>query len=100
MRGDDNSNFQVWEVMSAGRIPIIIDTNQQFPNLGDLKWEDFSVLVPYSELHRIGEIVQNFHDSMSDEEFRQACRKSREAFEYLLPHNFILETLKKKLSSR
>ncbi len=99
MRGDDNSNFQVWEVMSAGRIPIIIDTNQQFPNLGDLKWEDFSIIVPYSELYRIGEIVQEFHDSMSDEEFRQACMKSRVAFEYLLPHNFILKALKNKLSS-
>jgi hypothetical protein len=99
MRGDDNSNFQVWEVMSAGRIPIIIDTNQQFPNLGSLKWEDFSVIVPYSELHRIGEIVQKFHDSISDEEFRQACMKSRAAFEYLLPHNLILEGLKNKLSS-
>jgi hypothetical protein len=99
MRGDDNSNFQVWEVMSAGRLPIIIDTNQQFPNLGDLKWEDFSVLVPYSQLHRIGEIVQKFHDSMSDDEFKQACMKARAAFEYLLPHNFILEGLKNKLSS-
>jgi len=100
MRGDDNGNFQVWEAMSAGRLPIIIDTNQQFPNLGDLKWEDFSVLVPYSELYRIGEIVQKFHDSLSDEEFKQACIKSRAAFEYLLPHNFILEALKNKLSSR
>jgi hypothetical protein len=100
MRGDENSSLQLWEVMSAGRIPIIIDTNQQFPNLGSLKWEDFSVIVPYSELHRIGEIVQKFHDSMSDEEFRQACMKSRAAFEYLLPHNFILEALKNKLSSR
>jgi len=99
MRGDDNGNFQTWETMSAGRIPIIIDTNQQFPDLGDLRWEDFSVIVPYSEVYRIGEIVQKFHDSMSDEEFRQACMKSRAAFEYLLPHNFILRTLNDKLNN-
>jgi len=99
MRGDENANYQVLEVMSAGHIPIIIDTNQQFPDLGDLKWEDFSVIVPYSQLYRIGEIVQKFHDSMSDEEFRQACMKSRAAFEYLLPHNFILRTLNNKLNN-
>ncbi|MBE9126899.1 MULTISPECIES: exostosin domain-containing protein [unclassified Coleofasciculus] len=99
MRGDSNSGFQLWEVMSAGRIPIIIDTNQQFPNLGDLKWEDFSVIVPYSDLHRLGEIVQKFHDSLSDEKFRQACQKSRAAFEYLLPHNFILDALRDNLLS-
>lgn len=100
MRGDDNGCNQLWEVMSAGRIPIIIDTNQQFPNLGDLKWEEFSVIVPFSQVHQIGDRVQKFHDSLSDETFRQACQKSRIAFEYLLPHNFVLAALSNKLSSQ
>ena len=100
MRGDVNGCFQLWEVMSAGRIPIVIDTNQQFLNLGDLKWEDFSVIVPYSQVHQIGEKVQKFHDSLSDEGFRQACQKSRAAFEYLLPHNFVLPTLRQELLRR
>ncbi len=100
MRGDTNGCFQLWEVMSAGRIPIIIDTNQQFPDLGDLKWEDFSVIVPYSQVHQIGDRVQKFHDSLSDEGFRQACQKSRAAFEYLLPHNFVLPRLKQELLRR
>jgi hypothetical protein len=99
MRGDNNDNHQMFEVMSARRIPIIIDTNQRFPELGNqMKWEDVCVIVPYAELHRIGEIVQAFHDKMSEEDFAEACRKSRQAYDTLMPHNFItriVEDIKK-----
>ncbi|MEY3867039.1 MAG: hypothetical protein RLZZ338_930 [Cyanobacteriota bacterium] len=99
MRGDNNDNHQMFEVMSAGRIPIIIDTNQRFPELGNqMKWEDISVIVPYAQLHRIGEIVQEFHDKMSEDGFAEVCRKSRLAYDNLMPHNFItriVEDIKK-----
>jgi hypothetical protein len=99
MRGDNNDNHQMFEVMSAGRIPIIIDTNQRFPELGNqMKWEDVCVIVPYAQLHRIGEIVHAFHDKMSEEDFAEACRKSRQAYDNLMPHNFItriVEDIKK-----
>jgi hypothetical protein len=92
MRGAENYSFRLYEVMSAGRIPIIIDTNMQLPALdGFGKWDEFSVIVPFSDLHRIGDAVQAFHNSMSHADFRQVCIKSRAAFEYLLPHNFFFK---------
>ncbi|MGE5660385.1 MAG: exostosin family protein [Actinomycetota bacterium] len=94
MRGDDNSCFQLWEVISAGRLPVIIDTNQLLPDLGDRKWEEFTVFVPFKELDRLGEIVQAFHEKMSEEDFAEACRKSRAAFEYFMPHNFLLTVVR------
>jgi hypothetical protein len=90
MRGDDNGCYQLLEVMSAGRIPVFIDTNRSLPELRGMKWEDFCVIVPFSEVHRIGDYIQAFHDKLSDEDFAEACRKSRAAFEQLLPHNFVL----------
>jgi hypothetical protein len=90
MRGDDNGCYQLWEVMSAGRIPVFIDTNRSLPELRGMKWEDFCVIVPFSEVHRIGDYIQAFHDKLSDDDFAEACRKSRAAFEQLLPHNFVL----------
>jgi Exostosin family len=96
MRGDENACNQIYEVLSAGRIPIIIDTNIQLPELdGFGSWHEFSVLVPFAELPRIGEIVQEFHNRMSEEEFEQTCAKARAAYEYLLPHNFIFSALNK-----
>src|SRR4028119_1251574 len=90
MRGDDNSCYQIWEVMSAGRIPVFMDTNKSLPELRGMKWEDFCVIVPYSEVHRVGDYIQAFHDKLSDDHFAEACRKSCAAFEQLLPHNFVL----------
>ena len=87
--------------MSAGRIPVIIDTKMTLPELdGFGKWEEFSIIVPFSDLHRIEDYILNFHNRLSDEDFRQACIKSRAAFEYLLPHNFFFQDrLLSKLSA-
>ena len=90
MKGDDNGCYQFWEIMSAGRIPVFIDTNRPLPELRGMKWEDFCVIVPFSEVHRVGDYIQAFHDKLSDDDFAEACRKSRAAFEQLLPHNFVL----------
>lgn len=93
MRGDNNDNYQMYEVMSAGRIPILIDTNLQRPTLKSGKWEDFCVIVPFQEIHRLGEIVESFHRKLSPEDFLAVCQKSRAAFEELLPHNFVFQIL-------
>ncbi|MBW3584632.1 MAG: hypothetical protein KY448_01975, partial [Cyanobacteria bacterium 0813] len=47
MRGDSNSCYSLFEVMSAGRIPVFIDTNKSLPELRGMKWEDFCVIVPF-----------------------------------------------------
>ncbi len=93
MRGDNNDNYQMYEVMSAGRIPILIDTNLRRPALKNSQWEDFCVIVPFKEIHRLGEIVENFHNKLSPEDFLAVCRKSQAAFEELLPHNFVFQIL-------
>lgn len=98
IRGTENYSYRLYEVMSAGRIPIIIDTNMQLPNLNAFgRWDEFSVIVPSSKVNHLGEIVQEFHNRLSNEEFESACYKSRAAFEYLLPHQFVLRTLQQKL---
>ncbi len=99
MRGDDNGCHRLWEVMSAGRIPVLIDTNGLLPELIGMKWEDFCVIVPFSEVHRIGDYIQAFHDQLSDDDFVEVCRKSRAAFDQLLPHNFVLRILEKIVES-
>jgi hypothetical protein len=93
MRGDNNDNYQMYEVMSAGRIPILIDTNLRRPALKNGRWEDFCVIVPFKEIHRLGEIIEGFHNKLSPEDFLAVCRKSRAAFEELLPHNFVFQIL-------
>lgn len=93
MRGDNNDNYQMYEVMSAARIPILVDTNLQRPSLKEEKWEDFCIIVPFQEIHRLGEIVEDFHNRLSPEDFSLICQKSRATFEELLPHNFVSQII-------
>ena len=58
-----------------------------------MKGEDFCVIVPFSEVHRIGDYIQAFHEKLSDDDLAETCRKSRAAFDQLLPHNFVLRIL-------
>ena len=83
----------LYETLSADCILVIIDTNMRLPDLGNMKWEEFSVIVPCSQLHQIGEFIQTFHSHLSDEEFARVSQKSRAAFEYILPQNFIMRSL-------
>ncbi|MCU0354132.1 MAG: glycosyltransferase family 47 protein, partial [Cytophagales bacterium] len=89
MRGDANSDFRTWEVLSAGRIPVIVDTKQKLPHLEGMRWEDFCVFVPPTELNRIGEIIGEYHAGLSEDDFQEKCRMARAAFEQLMPHRYI-----------
>ena len=89
MRGDANGDFRTYEVLSAGRIPVIIDTKLQLPPLKGMKWEDFCVFVPLTELDNIGQVIERFHAKLTEEEFQKKCQMARAAFDQLMPHNFI-----------
>ncbi|MDY7016376.1 MAG: exostosin family protein [Cyanobacteriota bacterium] len=96
IRGDSNTCFQIYEILSAGRIPVIIDTDIELPSLGTFgRWDEFSIRVPLTQLSHLGERVRAFHQRLSDEAFKQTCAKARAAYEYLLPHNFIFSALEK-----
>mgnify|MGYP002779724081 CR=1 FL=1 len=94
MRGDANSDFRTWEVLSAGRIPVIVDTRQKLPALEGMRWEDFCVFVPPTELNRIGDIVGEYHAGLSEDGFQEKCRMARAAFEQLMPHRYIRRVIR------
>jgi hypothetical protein len=96
VRGDRNSSYRLYEVMSAGRIPVIIDTNLDLPMLQGMKWEDFSIIIPFSKIDSVGERIHTFHERLSDEDFEKICNQSQLAFQSLLPHKFVINTLRQK----
>ena len=89
MRGDANGDYRTYEILSAGRIPVIVDTNLWFPDLEGLSWQDFCVFVPVAELDSIGQKVAAFHERTTEESFQAKCQMAREAFEQLMPHRYI-----------
>lgn len=89
IRGDGQGVFQLFEVMSAGRIPIIIDTNMALPELSSCKWTDFALFVPFSKIDELEDYILKFHRHHTQEALLQKCALARQAYEELLPHNFV-----------
>ena len=99
IRGDGNGFFQLYEVMSAGRIPVIIDTNMALPSPATIKWEEFALFVPFAKLNQLEEYIMAFHKQHTKEELLHKCMLSRKAFEELLPHNFVVNSVLPALRS-
>ncbi|MCU0355893.1 MAG: glycosyltransferase family 47 protein, partial [Cytophagales bacterium] len=89
VRGDANTDFRTMEVLAAGRIPVMADTKLVLPMLNGMRWEDFCVFVPFRDIDKVGEIVAAHHASLSEADFQAKCRIAREAFEQLLPHQYV-----------
>jgi len=73
-RGQGTSSLRLFEVMSMGRAPVIV-SDQWVPPFG-ADWQQFSIQVPESEIHRIPEICE-----MRRHEARSMGAAAREVWE-------------------
>lgn len=57
-RGYNTSSMRIYEVMSLGRVPIIISDNWIRPR--GPKWNEFSITIKEKEIYRLDDIVSKF----------------------------------------
>lgn len=92
IRGDSNASTRLFEMLSLGCVPIIVDTERNFPFDDVLDYKQFSFTVDFREIHRLPELIAQFHAGLSDEQFGVMQRKAREAYvqyfrvDALMPH--------------
>ena len=79
-RGDANESIRLYEILSLGRIPVIIDTERNFPFCDAVDYRSFSLMVDHRDLGRLPEIIAGFHAHVSPEQYETMQRKAREAF--------------------
>lgn len=80
VRGDANNSTRLFEILSLWRIPVIVDTERNFPWSDVLNYRDFCLIVDYRDIKRLPDIVAEFHKNISPERFEQMQRNAREAF--------------------
>lgn len=74
-RGSENYSFRIYEALSFGRVPVIIDTNIVLPP--EIGWERLSVRVPYDSINKILDYIrQDYHTHSGD----QFAARQQEAF--------------------
>ena len=80
VRGDANESTRLYEVLSLGRIPVILDTERNLPFRDVIRYEDFSLIVDFRDIKRLPERIADFHCSLSPEKFIEMQHAGRAAF--------------------
>ena len=80
VRGDPNTSSRMYEICSLGRIPVVLDTERNFPFSEVLNYHDFCLIVDFRDLKRMPDIIDDFHKKISPEKFETMQRKARETF--------------------
>ncbi|MBP1465731.1 exostosin family protein [Candidatus Chloroploca sp. M-50] len=96
VRGVGNYSYRLYETLSCGRIPVLVNTDCSLPFDHIVNYKDYFVWVEEQDLRQIGERVQAFHERLSQSDFvelQRACRRLWET--HLSPYGFFsrLETV-------
>jgi hypothetical protein len=68
-RGAGNYSFRFYEALSAGRIPLFINTDCVLPLDDIIDWKKYCVWVEEDEIERIDQLLLDFHHGLSNDDF-------------------------------
>lgn len=78
-KGDGNYSLRFYEALSLGRIPILIDTDTPLP--GDDNWyKDVILRVSWKDIDKLPQIVTDWFNSISNDEFVAMQERARGLF--------------------
>lgn len=77
VRGAGNFSVRLYETLMMGRIPIFVDTSCLLPFEEDINWKEHMVWVPWEKRNDIAQIVSNFHNDLSDQDFKKLQESNR-----------------------
>ncbi len=96
VRGFANASTRLFEILSLGRIPVILDTERILPFADELDYSKFSLIVDFRDIKKLPDIVADFHEKISPEQFVEMQRAAREAYiTYFRPDAEMPHILKK-----
>ncbi|MCC6290737.1 exostosin family protein [Candidatus Nomurabacteria bacterium] len=100
VRGDANNSARLFEILSLGRIPIIVDTERNFPFSDKIDYASFAVMIDFRELNNLPSRIAEFHDNISPEHFEQMQKNAREVFVRYFRIDAIMRSLVEDLHTR
>lgn len=103
VRGDANDSTRLFEILSLGRIPVIVDTERNFPFSDKVDYSSFALIVDFRDIKNLPERIAEFHATVSPERFEQMQKNARDAyvkyFRIDALTRLIVEELRTRLSS-
>lgn len=100
VKGNGNFSFRFYEVLSAGRIPLFINTDCVLPLEELINYNSFVLFADYKKIDKIDKITADFYSNIGAEQFSKMQKAARAVFEnYLRMDKFFeLMFLKKKIN--
>lgn len=95
MRGTGNFSIRFYETLMMGRIPIFINTDCLLPFPNSIDWLKHIIIVEWTEINRLTDIVIEFHNKISNESFISIQKQNRELWKTKLNPKWVLENLYK-----
>jgi len=76
--------YRYYEAMSAARVPVLICDGCQFPFADKIPYQEFSLIIPESEILHTGTVIQQFLATHNDEQLIEMGKKARHYWELYL----------------
>lgn len=88
-RGAGNYSNRLYEVLSCGRIPVLLNTDCEMPLESWIDWKKYCVWVEEEDLAHLGEKIVEFHQSLSAGDFVDLQYECRSLWkQWLSPEGF------------
>ena len=84
VRGAGNFSYRFYEVLSAGRIPLFVNTECVFPFEDEIDWQKHCVWIESDDISNISKQLMSFHEGISDPEFLHLQVNNRKLWEECL----------------
>lgn len=84
VRGYGNYSIRFLEILSAGRIPLFIDTGNVLPLEDVIDYKSFVLRIDYGDVSNLNKKVHEFWSNLSPQEYENHQKRAREAFEKYL----------------
>lgn len=81
VRGAGNYSFRFYETLSAGRIPLFINTDCVLPLDSVIDWKKYCVWVEEGDIKKIDQILLDFHSGLSNTDFEELQTNIRKLWE-------------------
>ena len=96
VRGAGNFSIRLFEVLAAGRIPIILDSGMAMPCDDVIDWRDVGLWFSMRDLDTLAERIAEYHQSLGPAGLERRASKNREIWQNYLS----LEGFRRYVTSR
>lgn len=100
VRGDANDSTRLFEILSLGRIPVIVDTERNFPFSDNIDYASFALIVDFRDIAHLPERIAEFHRNISPERFEQMQKNARDAYIHYFRMDALMRPIVKELRAR